>query len=79
MKKCKHSRTKCDESSIRCYCGSVAVAPYTDPNPAASGNVTYIEQCVDCDMERAVNSNGRHREVGPWGKSRAQLASEEKR
>lgn len=75
--KCKHNRTKQDQSSVRCYCGSVAVEPYTTPNPAAAGNITYIEQCLDCGMERAVNCNQRHEEYSPWGKSRAQLDAEE--
>ena len=75
--KCDHARTQRDESSIRGYCCSVAVEPYTEPNPCAAGNITYIEQCAECGKERSVNSNGRHTEVSPWGKSRAQLAREE--
>lgn len=77
IQKCKHNRTKQDQASVRCYCGSVAVEPYTDPNPAAGGNITYVEQCLDCGMERAVNLNQRHEEYSPWGKSRAQLDAEE--
>lgn len=75
--KCDHVRTKQDESSIRGYCCSVAVEPYTEPNPCAAGGVMYVEQCEDCGRERTMNLNGRHNEVSPWEKSRAQLAREE--
>jgi len=51
------------------------VEPYTSPNPAAAGSITYVEQCVQCEAERDINSNGPHVELGPWGQSRAQIAA----
>ena len=49
----------------RGYTGSVAVAPYTEENRAAAGNICDRETCR-CGAERYVNRNGRHEELGVW-------------
>ena len=64
MKTCKHLRT--EDGPERCYSGSVAVHPYTAENRAAHGCVTWVETCLECGAERAVNGNYGHREYGPW-------------
>ena len=64
VRECKHSRTR--ERDVRCYSASVAVEPYTTENPAAAGGITFVEECLDCGMEMAVNRNQRHVECGPW-------------
>lgn len=46
--------------------GSVAVAPYTEENPAAHGGTCHVEQCEQCSARRVVNRNGSHVEFGPW-------------
>jgi hypothetical protein len=75
--KCKHAETT--TSGWRCYTASVAVHPYTEPNPAAGGWVTFTETCAKCGAQRPVNSNGPHLELGPWGPGRAAREAEQAR
>ncbi len=67
MGKCQHLESRVVDE--RAYVGTVAVHPYTDENPAASGNVTNLERCIQCGAERLANRNGRHAEFAPWGPS----------
>ena len=61
--KCNHVHTH--ETAARCYQHPVALAPYTDENPMAHGNITVTERCV-CGAERDVCRNQGHVENGPW-------------
>ena len=54
-RKCTHSRTLITSTVPFAY--SVAVAPYTDENPAAWGWQCSTEQCQECGRERSVNVN----------------------
>lgn len=67
---CNHEATKTTRE--RCFTGGVAVSPYTAENRRAHGGVTMDEACSACGAERAVNTNGSHIEVGPWGPSAAE-------
>lgn len=45
---------------------------YTGENPAAHGNIVVTEEESSEGRQRSVAINGAHREVGPWGPTRAQ-------
>jgi len=47
------------------FTAPVAVAPYTEENPAAHGNISRTQTCR-CGAERQILINGRHHEVSPW-------------
>lgn len=60
---CRHDRTENGSERSYKYC----VADHSnDCNPGAHGGVTWIETCLDCDMIREHNANGRHSEKGHW-------------
>jgi len=65
MTKCTHRHTR-QVGPDRCFQGSVAEEPLTHENPAAHGNITWTEQCDRCGSRRAINSNQRFVEYGPW-------------
>jgi len=56
---------RADKIETRGYTGSVAVAPYTEENRSAAGNICDLETCR-CGAKRSVNRNGRHEELGVW-------------
>ncbi len=66
---CTHKQTTAGLD--RPYMGSVAVHPYTEPEPRAAGGISYTETCSECGAERSVNVNGAWVEHSPWGESRA--------
>jgi hypothetical protein len=53
------------------FVSEVARSPFTSPNPAAHGCITFKEGCRICGAERKVNANQGHREYSPWGPDRA--------
>lgn len=61
---CTHTRTQ--DGEARCYSHPVCVPPYTDPVPAAHGNIEITETCLGCGATRDFNVNGRHEEHGTW-------------
>lgn len=61
---CSHQAVK--ELSTEGFSGPVSVAPYTESNPAAHGNITVRVECKACGARRLENINGRHVEVSPW-------------
>lgn len=74
---CKHTPVRIGND--RAFTGSVAVQPYTEENPCAHGNITFTEECTRCGAQRSVNVNGRHREYGPYGPTRARRDDLERR
>ena len=53
------------ESEPRSFSHSVARPPFTHENPAAHGNIWFVETCR-CGAIRDVLQNQRHTEVSPW-------------
>ena len=52
--------------------GEVWGDDYTGENSGAHGNIVVTEERRSDGRRRLVAINGRHREVGPWGPTRAQ-------
>jgi hypothetical protein len=61
---CSHSETRV--LSTNGFSREVSVAPYTESNPSAHGNITELAECTACGARRLENVNGRHLEVSPW-------------
>lgn len=61
---CSHASTK--TLSTHGFSGDVSVAPYTESNASAHGNITEHVECTACGARRLENVNGGHVEVSPW-------------
>ena len=62
MSKCKHPKARITERTV----GYQAIEAL-NPDPIATGNVTIIETCQQCGVERLTNSNAGHTETTGWG------------
>lgn len=67
---CKHASTT--ESRPYGFRASVAHHPFTRENRAAHGGICVLVTCDDCGAQREENSNGRHEEIGTWGRPRTE-------
>ena len=52
------------EVAERAFMGPVAQGDFE--NRAAHGNITRTYECERCKMQRKININGLHEEVGSW-------------
>jgi hypothetical protein len=60
---CKHPK---EHVICKTYGYRAPIWPCARPDRRAHGAVQHTETCGLCGAVRRENSNGRHRETGPW-------------
>ena len=77
--RCNHPEARLqDIGPARAYTAPVALAPYTEENPAAHGNIRQLVECTACGGRRHENRNQHHREVSPWWDEAGEQAREQR-